>query len=296
MKNLLAFALALLTFTLLAMPVAEAKRLGGGSNLGKQYSTPPATASTAQPRSSSAPANQTSTAVQAPRATGASRWLGPLAGLAAGGLLASLFFGDAFAGLQVMDFLLIAALVIGGIMLFRMMRRGAVPAATPANASPGRLGGGQFPPAHARQPHTAASAGGVNSGAQAMDNQAPTWFNPQTFTSGAKNHFLRLQAAWDKADFSDIRDYTTPELFVELQRERQSIGSGLQFTEVVTLNVSLTGIRREGNQAVASLEFSGLIREEQQGTATPFREIWHIQHVWNSREGDWFITGIQQAD
>ena len=296
MKNLLALALALLAFSLFAIPIAEAKRLGGGSNLGKQYSPPPASASTQQARSSQIPTNQSSAAAQAPRATGASRWLGPLAGLAAGGLLASLFFGDAFEGLQVMDFLLIVALVIGGIMLFRMLRRGTVPTTASANTSSGRFGGNQVSPDYARQPHSVAQPGMVSPQVQSSENQAPGWFDPHTFTSGAKNHFLRLQAAWDKADFSDIRAYTMPELFTELQRERQSLGSGPQFTEVVTLNVSLTGLRRDDEQLVVSLEFSGLIREDQQGPANPFREIWHIQHAWNTPDGDWFVAGIQQAD
>ena len=296
MKNLLALALALLAFSLFAIPIAEAKRLGGGSNLGKQYSPPPASASTQQARSSQIPTNQSSAAAQAPRATGASRWLGPLAGLAAGGLLASLFFGDAFEGLQVMDFLLIVALIIGGIILFRMLRRGSVPTPATANASPGRFGGGQVSPDYARQPHSAALPGMVSPQVQSNENQAPGWFDPHTFTSGAKNHFLRLQAAWDKADFSDIRDYTTPELFAELQRERQSLGTEPQFTEVVSLNVSLTSLRREDSQLVVSLEFSGLIREDQRSPANPFREIWHIQHAWNTPDGDWFIAGIQQVD
>ena len=295
MKILLALALAILTFSLLAMPIAEAKRLGGGSNLGKQYSSPPASASTQQARSSHTTATQPNSA-QATRAAGASRWLGPLAGLAAGGLLASLFFGDAFEGLQVMDFLLLVALVIGGIMLFRMLRRGTVPTPASANASPGRFGGNQVSPDYARQPHSVAQPGMVSPQVHSSENQAPGWFDPHTFTSGAKNHFLRLQAAWDKADFSDIRAYTMPELFTELQRERQSLGSGPQFTEVVTLNVRLTGLRRDDEQLVVSLEFSGLIREDQQGPANPFREIWHIQHAWNTPDGDWFIAGIQQVD
>ena len=296
MKNLLIFTFAFLTVTLLAMPIAEAKRLGGGSNLGKQYSSPPASASTQQARSSSAPANQASAPAQAPRPAGASRWLGPLAGLAAGGLLASLFFGDAFEGMQAMDFLLMAALVIGGIMLFRALRRRTTPTPIPVSVPPGHLGGGQATPVYSRQSQAGSAAGRISPPASAVANQAPSWFDPQSFTSGAKTHFLRLQAAWDKADFGDIRTYTTPELFAELQRERLSLGSEPQFTETVTLDVSLVNVRREDNLVVVSLEFSGLIREDQHGAANSFREIWHIQHAWNSPDGDWFITGIQQVD
>ena len=57
MKSLFAFAASLLAFSLMAVPVAEAKRLGGGSNLGKQYSTPHSTpAQQAKPAGAAAPA------------------------------------------------------------------------------------------------------------------------------------------------------------------------------------------------------------------------------------------------
>jgi predicted lipid-binding transport protein (Tim44 family) len=46
--------------------------------------------------------------------------------------------------------------------------------------------------------------------------------------------------------------------------------------------------------AVASIRFSGLIREEEKGVAQEFNEVWHIQHPWASAEGDWYIAGIQQ--
>jgi predicted lipid-binding transport protein (Tim44 family) len=126
--------------------------------------------------------------------------------------------------------------------------------------------------------------------------QVPAWFDVQGFVAGAKSHFLRLQSSWDKAEFNDIREYTTPELFNELQRERMNLGSKPQFTEVVTLNVALAAVRREGSQVVVSLEFSGLIREEANDTAQPFREIWHINHEWENAAGDWFVAGIQQVE
>ena len=40
MKNLLTFALALITVSFLIIPEADAKRMGGGSNLGRQTTMP----------------------------------------------------------------------------------------------------------------------------------------------------------------------------------------------------------------------------------------------------------------
>ncbi len=296
MKSLFAFAATLLAFSLIAVPVAEAKRLGGGSNLGKQYSTPhSAPAQQAKPAGAATTSPAAASANAAPRASGASRWLGPLAGLAAGGLLASLFFGDGFQGLQVMDLLMIALLIFGGIMLFRFMRRGASPVPAGVGAGSGQgprpLGGHVL----MRNAPPSVTASGFTPSARADENQAPAWFDAKNFADGARSHFLRLQAVWDKADFSDIKEYTTPELFEELQRERLKLGTVPQVTEAVALKVQLAGIRRDGDLAVVSLEFSGLIREAASEDANPFHEIWHIQHAWNTPEGDWFIAGIQQV-
>jgi len=292
MKILSAFVIAFLTMSLLTISDAEAKRFGGGKSLGKQYSMP-----RSAPKQTQQPAQTSSsqTAANSARGGGASRWLGPLAGLAAGGLLASLFFGDAFEGFQMMDFLLIAGLVFGGFMLFRMMRRGRAP--VPAAASAGGYGGGAFQ--NARQGGESVlplDSGDAVPSAMSGEDEAPVWFDGPAFIEGAKTHFIRLQAAWDQADFRDIREYTAPQLFAELQRERQQLGSDHQFTEVVTLDAQLIGVRRDGDMAIASVAFSGLIREEESGTATQFSEIWHVQHVWDNREGDWLIAGIQQVE
>jgi predicted lipid-binding transport protein (Tim44 family) len=127
-------------------------------------------------------------------------------------------------------------------------------------------------------------------------DQAPTWFDGPGFVEGAKTHFIRLQAAWDAADWRDIRTYTSPQLFAELQQEHPRSATPGQYTEVVTLNAELMQVERDDDLVVASVRFSGLIREETDGPAQPFDEIWHVQHPWASSEGDWLIAGIQQVE
>lgn len=302
-------AVAMITVGLLSLPAGvEAKRLGGGMNLGKQSSGMQRQAK--PPAQAQRPAQQ-SQAQGAPGqrpVSGASRWLGPLAGLAAGGLLASLFFGDAFAGFQVMDFLLIALLAVGGFMLFRMRKRNqSKPAivaagvgggfAQPWSASAYERGIRDEPAAFGGRPQSSILHPGMGdqSGPTADDDDAPNWFDGPGFLEGAKTHFIRLQAAWDEADFRDIREYTTPRLFAELQREREKIQE-TQYTEVVRLTSELIGVRREEDLVVASVLFSGLIREDEKGVAEDFREIWHVQHRWATSEGDWLIAGIQQVE
>ncbi len=293
-KTILTAGLTLLVAGLLALPQpADARRMGGGGNVGKQYSTPAqapgGAASQAQGQRPAPPVSAAAAAQRPGAAGGASRWLGPLAGLAAGGLLASLFFGGAFEGLQVMDFLLIALLVIGGVLIFRAIRRSrAANLPTPAY---GRTGAR---PQAAFRPAGSTPAAGMAAARAGIGAEAPAWFDAAAFIAGAKGHYLRLQAAWDKADFNDIREYCTPDLCAELQRERAGL-TGPQTTEVVQLDATLGAVRRDGDQVVASVQFSGLVREEPGGSAEPFRELWHVQHTWASPAGDWYLSGIQQV-
>ncbi len=286
MKNFVAVLAAMLAVMTLVSADVQAKRLGGGMSVGKQYSS---FSKPASPQRSAA-TNQTppgAAAANAGRQSGIGRWLGPLAGLAAGGLLASLFFGDAFDGLQIMDILLFAGLIFGAMALFKAMRAksprtvGAMP-----GAAPGPFGG------QAPAMNFEAEAPAAGTGASADD--APGWFDPASFADGAKTHFIRLQAAWDKGDFRDIREYTTPEMFAELQQEhRRSIGED-NYTEVMTLNADYLGARRENDQVVVSVRFTGMLREDRDAAATDLDEIWHVVHDWASPQGDWLIAGIQQ--
>lgn len=286
----------LLTFTMLlggAMLATElhAKRFGGGKSFGKQYN------SYSQAKTPQRPANrdqgnpQGAAAANAGRTSGASRWLGPLAGLAAGGLLAALFFGDAFEGLQIMDILLFAGLIFGGMMLFRAMRAKSSP--RPAGAGPFGAAPQAFEPSHQTDAYAREPAEPAMGAADAFE--APVWFDAAGFADGAKTHFIRLQAAWDKGDFRDIREYTTPELFAELKREFERLGGDGHHTEVMMLEAELLGTRREADRVVASVHFTGMIREEQEAGGNDLSEIWHVVHDWDSPQGDWLIAGIQQT-
>ena len=146
MNRLLVLALA--AFASLAMvhaDFADAARMGGGRSFGMQRSiTPPAARtapSTGNPAVSGPAANPVMPAkpgatagnpamAAAPAAAGAasrsSRWLGPIAGLAAGLGLAALF---SHLGLSegLGSLLLIGLLVVGAIVLFRAVRRSTRP-------------------------------------------------------------------------------------------------------------------------------------------------------------------------
>jgi predicted lipid-binding transport protein (Tim44 family) len=283
--NKIIFALiALFSMSIMVAGDADARRMGGGSSLGKQRTiTPPQSAPRApQQAPSAAPTNPAQ-----PAPSGASRWLGPLAGLALGAGLASLFFNNGFGGALsgILFFLLAAAAVM---FVIRMLRSRS---AAPPQASPLQYAGaGRGPAPSDFSSHFGGGAPAVASGA----TRYPPGFNVEEFVRHAKLNFTRLQAANDKRDLETMRDFMTAEMYREIAADLAAHGEPNQQTDVVTLEAEVLEVVTEGSSYVASVRFSGMIRERSDGTAEPFTEIWHLEKPLNGTTG-WLISGIQQA-
>jgi len=277
MKHLFALVLTLFISFALVTTDAEARRFGGGGNIGKQRQSYSQQQATPQRYAPAAPA-------PAAPAPGGNRWLGPLAGLAAGGLLASMFmghgFGGAGGGFNPMDMVLLLGAAAAIFFIYRAMRRNTA-AAQPMQYA-GSPAAGYNPPVDF--PASAAQA-----------SSRPAGFEDEPFLREAKVHFIRLQAAYDNADLNDIREYTTPEMFAEISMQIRERGDAKQKTEVVTLDAQMVEVVTEGNQAIASVRFSGLIREEEGGKAEPFNEIWHVHQSLVQQNAPWLVAGIQQV-
>ena len=125
--------------------------------------------------------------------------------------------------------------------------------------------------------------------------QVPGGFDTEAFVRQAKVQFVRLQAAFDARNADDLREFTSPEMFGELNIDMMQRGSAPQTTEVVELNAELTGMHQEGPILVASVLFSGLIREEPNSPAEPFSEIWNFTRPASGASG-WVLAGIQQPN
>lgn len=270
------FFVALISFGLTAQD-ADARRMGGGSSIGKQRST------TSQ--QTAAPAKPAQAPAAAP--AGGNKWLGPLAGLAAGGLLASMFMGGGMGGLAggMGNILMILALVGGAFFIFRMLKK---PQPQPV----------QYAGHTERTSVTdiAAPAGSATPvAAMQASSTRPAWFEDEPFLREAKKQFLRLQDANDRGDINDIREYVTPEMYAEISLQIQERNGQPNKTEVVTLNADIADVVTEGDLVIASVRFSGMIREEANGPAEAFSEIWHIQKSQSLPNATWFISGIQQV-
>jgi predicted lipid-binding transport protein (Tim44 family) len=316
MKTSLLALIAVVALATIGMADAQAKKMGGGGNLGRQSSNAPmqrdssgatgAAPRQAQPAQPAAPAAAPAAAPRpgaAPQASSRSRWMGPLAGLAAGlGLaaLASHFgFGEALASAMTAGLLIMVVLAVVGFFLAR--RAAARQQPQPAYAGGyGMSGLGQEASVPNYQPAPISATlrdqpiDMVHPASQpVLGSRLPAGFDADVFVHTAKVCFIRLQAAYDAGNASDLREFTSPEMFAELKLEIDARNGGLNQTDVVTLEAELLGVESGSVDQLASVRFSGMLREEAGAAAAPFDEVWNFTRPLQD-EGGWVLGGIQQ--
>jgi predicted lipid-binding transport protein (Tim44 family) len=263
----------------LAINDADARgRLGGGRSTGAQRSVPnnPPAATPARPGQQQAAPNQAP--AQQAQPSGLSRWMPMLGGLALGGLLGYLFAGNGMGGI-----LLLVLLAIGAVMVFRMLSRKREAPQPMQYAGVGRETGVAPPPPQ---------ASGLNMQATTA-SQLPAGFDATSFLRGAKMNFMKLQAANDRGQVDDLREFTTDEMFEELKKDITERGGASQQTDVEGLNADLLEVATEGDRHWASVRFSGLVREAPGATPAGFEEVWNLVKPANGSSG-WLLAGIQQ--
>jgi predicted lipid-binding transport protein (Tim44 family) len=310
--------------TALAPALSEAKRLGGGSSSGMQRSapsngtpaqnTPAQTPQAPQQGATAAAPMAGAAATGAAAAAGKRSWMGPIAGLAAGlgiaALMSHLGLGEAFG-----NFLMIALLVMAALAAFAWFKRrsngaGQRPALAGAAAGAGGGFGTSAPQqdnAMQRSAHSVSWPGansvGTSGSAAASFGQAgsapaaaslPADFDRAGFERIARMIFIRMQAANDRADLNDLREFTTPEMFASIRADLQDRGGQPQETDVVEVRAEILDFDREAQRDVVSVRYTGLIREEAGAQAAPFDEVWHLIQP-SDRSRNWAIAGIQQA-
>ncbi len=318
-------AAVLLTLTSLS---ADAARLGGGRSIGKQSgnvtqrdASPQAPAQNATNSAAKPATPGTPAAAAAPKRP----WGAMLGGLAAGLGLAwlanSLGLGEAFG--QILMFGLLALAVMMAVGWFMRNRRGAA-APSSANTPFAFQGAGSTPVAEpkpyrpenvgndasARPWERASGMGsleplGQTSASRSMIGSAlsgsqnwgvPAGFDSEGFLKAAKANFVTLQAAWDKSDIQSLRTMMTDDMLGEIRTQladrEAHTGGPANHTDVVMIEASLLGIEDLGGDYMASVEFSGMIREDQSAGPRPFREVWNMTKPKSGSSG-WLVAGVQ---
>lgn len=279
-RFLMILTIALTSLSLFAVN-AEAKRFGGGGGIGKQREMSPQ-------QTQKAPVAAPATAPNATPATppAGNKWLGPLAGLAIGAGLGALFAGSGLGG--AMGGILMALLAVGLVMF--LIARFRKPQAQPAMQYAGS--GAPYIPQPAPAQHPLGGSAAVDA-ASAPNASIPAGFPVEAFLRSAKTTFIRLQAANDRKDLDDIREYTTPEMFAEISMQMGERDNAPQKTDVVAINAELLEVVADNGHSIASVRMSGQLRENG-GAQESFDEVWHVQKNLSDEKSVWLLTGIQQ--
>jgi len=261
---------------------AEAKRMGGGKSFGKQRQSLNQQSTPSQQQTPAPTQN-------AAAAGGGSKWGGALAGLAAGGLLAALFMGGAFEGINMMDILMLILIVGVIFFIIRMMRKPR----TVEHEQPLQYSGVNT---STRENVTQPLFGATTTRSTGTRHpNIPSDFKVEPFIRNAKISFIRLQAAYDIGDINDIREYTTPEMLAEINMQIQERGNTQQKSEVMFLDANLLNVETSHDSAIASVRFTGQMKELPDGEPEAFDEIWHVEKSLNDPDSVWLLAGIQQS-
>ena len=306
MKRLLSILTMFFAFGLstVAMEAEAAKRMGSGKSLGTQRQSMPDKTSAAATPAAATPA--------AAAASPGRSWMGPVAGLAAGlglaALASHLGFGDALASMVMMGLIAAAVMLAVGFVL---RKRSAVRQSmtAPQGMQYARVNGGRAADANDKAAHHAPAykvsmpAGGrgaigsnIGAGIHSASTSAsrmPAGFDSAAFETNAKVQFIRLQAANDARDLNEIRQFTTPEMFADLQMEITERGNTAQKTEVVTVQAEVIEVDEDGEHYWVSVRFTGVLRAGSSEPDESFDETWHLVKS-RQGQGGWLLSGIQQ--
>lgn len=287
---------------------AEARRAGGGSSAGRQSSNVTTQRQATKPPATPGAGTTAGATSAAAAKSGASRWLGPIAGIAAGLGLAALFSSLGLGG-ALAEFLgsaLLIGLVIFAVLFLVRRLRGAAP----RQAMQGAYSSAGSPPAQQNsQPAWRESLAAAPAAAPAASVAAApvaaslpkagddgNWFIPGDFDTPrflqqAKEQFVRIQGIWDSGNVDNLRDLLTDDLIAEFKPQLEARGTEVNKTEVVLLNAELLGIETVSDGHLASVRFSGMLREAPGTEAFRFEEVWNL---FKPADGGWLLAGIQQ--
>jgi predicted lipid-binding transport protein (Tim44 family) len=295
------FALGLSTVSL----DAEARRIGGGKSVGmqRQATPPPSTPNATPAQTPSAAPGAAAAAPAAAAASTRSKWMGPIAGLAAGlglaALASHLGFGEGLANMLMIGLLIMAVLAVVGMV---MRKRAAAQAgggqrmayAGNSAGEPRSPGFGSAAPSGSTGAAGGSMIGSAIGGAPSSETRPiPADFDVAAFVRNAKVNYMRLQAANDAGNLDDLREFTSPEVFAELQMDIRERNGAAQDTRVLELNADVLEVVEEGNRYIVSVHFSGRVQEDG-GDPDTINEVWHLT---KSRQGSggWVLAGVQQV-
>ena len=313
---------ALLMATLVAAPIAEAKRAGGGKSHGMSRSSS-TSQSYQQPRHPT-PTQQQTTAPQKSGPGVGSMVAAGVAGAAVGAVAANALADDKNptateqqaaeqaqqeekGGIPSWLWVLLAAAI--AFFVFRKLGAKKKLAANnpyaPNNGGQNNFGRQTPPQANARQTGDntnifgqsvaggAATQAPFGGASMSNGNQLPDGTEPAAFLRVARQRFNHIQSVNSASNVEEIRRYLTPELFNSMYQDIMA-NQDQDVAEFSNLNAMVADTATENGQYVVSVRFTGTVSEDLNSLPQPFTEIWHFVKPAGSQQ-DWVVAGIQQA-
>ena len=313
---------ALLMATLVAAPIAEAKRAGGGKSHGMSRSSS-TSQSYQQPRQAT-PTQQQTTAPQKSGPGVGSMVAAGVAGAAVGAVAANALADDKNptateqqaaeqaqqeekGGIPSWLWVLLAAAI--AFFVFRKLgakkKLAAANPYAPNNNGQNNFGRPSSPQSTARQSGdntnifgqsvaggtaTQAPFGGAS---MSSGNQLPDGTEPAAFLRVARQRFNHIQSVNSASNVEEIRRYLTPELFNSMYQDIMA-NQDQDVAEFSNLNAMVADTATENGQYIVSVRFTGTVSEDLNSLPQPFTEIWHFVKPAGSQQ-DWVVAGIQQA-
>ncbi|WHP05572.1 MULTISPECIES: Tim44 domain-containing protein [Acinetobacter] len=323
---------ALLMATLVAAPLAEAKRAGGGKSHGMSRSSSSSQSynqSYQQPRQAAPAPQQT-----APQRSGpgvGSMVAAGVAGAAVGAVAANALADDKphnptateqqatdaqatqaqqqeeKSGIPGWIWVLLAAAI--AFFVFRKLGAKKKLAANnpyaPNNGGQNNFGRQTPPQANARQTGDntnifgqsvgggAATQAPFGAASMSSGHQLPDGTEPAAFLRVARQRFNHIQSVNSASNVEEIRRYLTPELFNSMYQDIMA-NQDQDVAEFSNLNAMVADTATENGQYVVSVRFTGTVSEDLNSLPQPFTEIWHFVKPAGSQQ-DWVVAGIQQA-
>ena len=314
-------AFAVLTLTLNG--IADARRIGGGGNFGAQRSIPaqkaaPAPAAPAgsaaspsspppsqpiAPTSASAPKGPPA-ATPTPVPSGASRWLGPIAGIAAGlglaALMSHLGLSEGFGTVLLLGLVIFAGIFVFRLFLGRRQTSGPPLQYAGASASANSSAPSAFTPSApswrisstselAAQPTSASATLPVGVTRKTL----PQGFDAAAFATEAKRQYIQIQRSYDDADRAALSSVMTADMATEMARELDQRGLHHP-TEIVTLDADVLDVSTEGDEYWISVRFTGQVKEDGEPVPHSIDEVWNLTKPVKGGSG-WLLAGISQV-
>lgn len=310
---------ALMMASLLAAPLAEAKRAGGGKSMGMSRS-----------QSSSQNYNQNQNAQYRNQAPATAQQQPQRSGSNVGGMVAAGVAGAALGAVAAnamaddgqkanpneqaaqekksgFSWFWLIILAAGAFFLFRKFsakkqlaaagnpfapnnsastrNQTSSPFGTPPPAGNTNIFG---QPVNSGQAPLQAPFGGATT---SSGKQLPDGSEPATFLRFARQRFNHIQAMNNATNIEEIRKYFTPDMYQAIYSD---VANNTDVAEFSNLTANVVDQSTENGQYVVSVRFTGTVSEDLNALPQPFTEIWHFVKPAGSSD-EWLVAGIQQV-